>query len=389
MHSQLLPAAIAPPPAGDEDECGGGLLAAEQREEDNSEKINLDLGIGSCACANEGGLKRNKRIKQEKEESLFTALQFHEFYSQILVYNSIAWRACALSPFSSHLDERFQLLGPCYLQEIPQLMPIVSLVTSDIDNGIAIAAQSDLHPRQPCSNYSIGVPETVRRDENCDALLAIRTTIAAGSLGNEINKNTNVDDATTSTSLSSNYNSNPKGGTHPERKESTFENPNPRKISNKKHILDRENYLGFISPKFGLSPKSVLHCGAGKVSLELGSKNVIETQRLRCRRTDGKKWQCRRDAIPHQKYCEAHMHRGAKRFMLNPQFASDPLATSARMARVSCNTGSSLDNGINLNTIPASPQHVTGDNSTSSTSDATTITDENISFCLNRSLHNC
>ncbi|KAK4411308.1 Growth-regulating factor 9 [Sesamum angolense] len=173
-------------------------------------------------------------------------------------------------------------------------MAIVSLVTSDIDNGIAIAAQSDLHPRQPCSNYSIGVPETVRRDEDCDALLAIRTTIAAGSLGNEINKNTNVDDATTSTSLSSNYNSNPKGG---------------------------------------------------KVSLELGSKNVIETQRLRCRRTDGKKWQCRRDAIPHQKYCEAHMHRGAKRFMLNPQFASDPLATSARMARVSCNTGSSLDNG--------------------------------------------
>lgn len=81
------------------------------------------------------------------------------------------------------------------------------------------------------------------------------------------------------------------------------------------------------------------------------------------------------------------MHRGAKRFMLNPQFASDPLATSARMAGVSCNIGSSLDNGINLNTIPASPQHV--NNSTSSTSDATTITDENISFCLNQSLHNC
>ncbi|KAL0425884.1 UNVERIFIED_CONTAM: Growth-regulating factor 9 [Sesamum radiatum] len=466
MHSQLLPAAIAPPPAGDEDECGGGLLAAEQREEDNSEKINLDLGIGSCACANEGGLKRNKRIKQEKEESLFTALQFHEFYSQILVYNSIA--SGVPVPFHLFLPiwtSVFNSLGPAIYKKYPSFigispensghscsmmdpepgrcrrtdgrkwrcsknvvplqkycerhmhrgrqgsrkhvetieniprtdnktsdvnrMPIVSLVTSDIDNGIAIAAQSDLHPRQPCSNYSIGVPETVRRDENCDALLAIRTTIAAGSLGNEINKNTNVDDATTSTSLSSNYNSNPKGGTHPERKESTFENPNPRKISNKKHILDRENYLGFISPKFGLSPKSVLHCGAGKVSLELGSKNVIETQRLRCRRTDGKKWQCRRDAIPHQKYCEAHMHRGAKRFMLNPQFASDPLATSARMARVSCNTGSSLDNGINLNTIPASPQHVTGDNSTSSTSDATTITDENISFCLNRSLHNC
>ncbi|XP_074568214.1 growth-regulating factor 5-like [Curcuma longa] len=33
----------------------------------------------------------------------------------------------------------------------------------------------------------------------------------------------------------------------------------------------------------------------------------------RCRRTDGKKWRCSKDAYPGSKYCERHMHRGRNR----------------------------------------------------------------------------
>lgn len=33
----------------------------------------------------------------------------------------------------------------------------------------------------------------------------------------------------------------------------------------------------------------------------------------RCRRTDGNKWRCKKDAVPDQKYCERHMHRGSQR----------------------------------------------------------------------------
>lgn len=33
----------------------------------------------------------------------------------------------------------------------------------------------------------------------------------------------------------------------------------------------------------------------------------------RCRRTDGKKWRCSREAYPDSKYCEKHMHRGRNR----------------------------------------------------------------------------
>ncbi|KAG0492316.1 hypothetical protein HPP92_005714 [Vanilla planifolia] len=33
----------------------------------------------------------------------------------------------------------------------------------------------------------------------------------------------------------------------------------------------------------------------------------------RCRRTDGKKWRCSKEAFPDSKYCEKHMHRGKNR----------------------------------------------------------------------------
>jgi hypothetical protein len=33
----------------------------------------------------------------------------------------------------------------------------------------------------------------------------------------------------------------------------------------------------------------------------------------RCRRTDGKKWRCSKEAYPDSKYCEKHMHRGKNR----------------------------------------------------------------------------
>ncbi|KAI3472307.1 hypothetical protein Pfo_030856, partial [Paulownia fortunei] len=338
MHSQLLPTIAAPP--GNEDECANGLLAAEKRE-DFSQEINLDLGIGSCACANGGGLKRNKKIKQEKKESFFTAAQFHDFHNQILVYNSITaglpvlfhlflpiWMSVfnSFGPaiyekypsfigFSPQKSNHSSVMDPepgrcrrtdgrkwrCSKNVIPHQkycerhmhrgrqssrkhvepiesvsrpdnktsddnrMPIISLVTSDLDNRIAISIQSDLDPSKTCSNCSSRVPAIVkcRSDKNGDALLAIQTTIHARTLGNEVNKNINVDYATASTCANFMNNGTTIGGNHAEGKESSFEKANPRKISSRKHSVAKNNYLGFMSPRFGLSPKSVLHCGAG------------------------------------------------------------------------------------------------------------------------------
>ncbi|KAM3270838.1 growth-regulating factor 4 [Capsicum chacoense] len=50
----------------------------------------------------------------------------------------------------------------------------------------------------------------------------------------------------------------------------------------------------------------------------------------RCRRTDGKKWRCSKDAHPDSKYCERHMHRGRNRSRkpVESQTASQSLSTS-------------------------------------------------------------
>ncbi|XP_054808043.1 growth-regulating factor 1-like isoform X2 [Prosopis cineraria] len=47
--------------------------------------------------------------------------------------------------------------------------------------------------------------------------------------------------------------------------------------------------------------------------LEMGLGRKIDTEPGRCRRTDGKKWRCSKEAYPNSKYCERHMHRGNNR----------------------------------------------------------------------------
>ncbi|XP_062098027.1 growth-regulating factor 6-like [Humulus lupulus] len=48
-------------------------------------------------------------------------------------------------------------------------------------------------------------------------------------------------------------------------------------------------------------------------SFHLGFSNNADPEPGRCRRTDGKKWRCSRDAVADQKYCERHMNRGRHR----------------------------------------------------------------------------
>ncbi|XP_019417159.1 PREDICTED: growth-regulating factor 1-like isoform X2 [Lupinus angustifolius] len=47
--------------------------------------------------------------------------------------------------------------------------------------------------------------------------------------------------------------------------------------------------------------------------LQMGVGRKIDPEPGRCRRTDGKKWRCSKEAYPDSKYCERHMHRGKNR----------------------------------------------------------------------------
>ncbi|KAF5726097.1 hypothetical protein HS088_TW23G00838 [Tripterygium wilfordii] len=53
------------------------------------------------------------------------------------------------------------------------------------------------------------------------------------------------------------------------------------------------------------------HIGWSRFQMGLGIK--VDPEPGRCRRTDGKKWRCSKQAYTDSKYCERHMHRGKNR----------------------------------------------------------------------------
>uniref|UniRef100_A0A0D3FNL5 Growth-regulating factor n=1 Tax=Oryza barthii TaxID=65489 RepID=A0A0D3FNL5_9ORYZ len=64
------------------------------------------------------------------------------------------------------------------------------------------------------------------------------------------------------------------------------------------------------------SPYSPAYFGSSTLgwgSFQLGYSGSADPEPGRCRRTDGKKWRCSRDAVADQKYCERHMNRGRHR----------------------------------------------------------------------------
>ncbi|XP_076906080.1 growth-regulating factor 2-like isoform X2 [Bidens hawaiensis] len=64
----------------------------------------------------------------------------------------------------------------------------------------------------------------------------------------------------------------------------------------------------FLFPGSSSSPSSY-----GWGSFQFRFSGNTDPEPGRCRRTDGKKWRCSRDAVPDQKYCERHINRGRHR----------------------------------------------------------------------------
>lgn len=73
----------------------------------------------------------------------------------------------------------------------------------------------------------------------------------------------------------------------------------------------RKSYLD--SPLSSRLFPSQQHQHFGWNYLQMGLGRKIDPEPGRCRRTDGKKWRCSKEAYPDSKYCERHMHRGKNR----------------------------------------------------------------------------
>ncbi|KAE8657339.1 Growth-regulating factor 3 [Hibiscus syriacus] len=79
-----------------------------------------------------------------------------------------------------------------------------------------------------------------------------------------------------------------------------------------------------------------LGCG----SLHLEYKNGIDPEPGRCRRTDGKKWRCSKEAVLDHKYCERHMHRGRQRS--KKLVETSEATTRSRISHVNADTNLSI-----------------------------------------------
>ncbi|KAL8225441.1 hypothetical protein R6Q57_017998 [Mikania cordata] len=67
------------------------------------------------------------------------------------------------------------------------------------------------------------------------------------------------------------------------------------------------------APFCSFAGTNLRHTAYGWSGFHMGFSNNSDPEPGRCRRTDGKKWRCSRDAVVDQKYCERHMNRGRHR----------------------------------------------------------------------------
>ncbi|KAF9685598.1 hypothetical protein SADUNF_Sadunf03G0071300 [Salix dunnii] len=99
-------------------------------------------------------------------------------------------------------------------------------------------------------------------------------------------------------------------------------------------LLPIRKSFQLLSPGF-LHPSNLSYCSY------FGKK--IDSEPGRCRRTDGKKWRCSKDAHPDSKYCERHMNRSRNRSrkLVESQTTSQSLSTvTSEIATGSSSSGS-------------------------------------------------
>jgi hypothetical protein len=94
-------------------------------------------------------------------------------------------------------------------------------------------------------------------------------------------------------------------------------------------------------------------CAVGWGCFEMGFGRKVDPEPGRCRRTDGKKWRCSKEAYPDSKYCERHMHRGRNRSrkpveQLVVSSANTTSLTSSSTSSTYTNRNISLNNSSSL-----------------------------------------
>ncbi|XP_012469669.1 growth-regulating factor 1 isoform X1 [Gossypium raimondii] len=114
---------------------------------------------------------------------------------------------------------------------------------------------------------------------------------------------------------------------------------------------------GFTSSSVGSLPYNSLGWG----SFHLRYTGSTDPEPGRCRRTDGKKWRCSRDAVADQKYCERHINRGRHRSRKPVEGQTGHTATNSKVESMSSSMlASAKTSGGAANSLAIALQHRSG-----------------------------
>ncbi|CAI0473282.1 unnamed protein product [Linum tenue] len=91
-----------------------------------------------------------------------------------------------------------------------------------------------------------------------------------------------------------------------------------------------------------IPPELLFSVGWGCFQVGFGKKGDPEPGR--CRRTDGKKWRCSKEAYPGSKYCDRHMHRGKNRSRKPVEISSSSSSPSPSTATNASRTSPNCNN---------------------------------------------
>lgn len=102
---------------------------------------------------------------------------------------------------------------------------------------------------------------------------------------------------------------------------------------------------------------------------EMGFGRKIDPEPGRCRRTDGKKWRCSKEAYPDSKYCEKHMHRGRNRSRKPVEVPSSTSSIISNTSQAIPSSYSSFNRGLSMmSSNPNNHNHYNNNNASSSIS---------------------
>uniref|UniRef100_A0A0E0L935 Growth-regulating factor n=1 Tax=Oryza punctata TaxID=4537 RepID=A0A0E0L935_ORYPU len=102
------------------------------------------------------------------------------------------------------------------------------------------------------------------------------------------------------------------------------------------HLRHRAAAAGDVDtvPSLAFPPHHLGWGCYGAAAAQYG-RRVEDPEPGRCRRTDGKKWRCSREAYGESKYCEKHMHRGKNRSRKPVEMAPSAAAAGGGVYRPS------------------------------------------------------